>query len=59
MAKAKRRSHRELRVLTERDRCSRVVCQGRRKRGPKKYSALPAIVAFAVSLGDRHPRVRR
>ena len=59
MAKAKRCSHRELRVLTEKDRCSWVVCKGCRKRGPKKHSILLAIVAFAVSLGDQHPRRRR
>lgn len=57
---AKRCSHRKLEIKTERDRCSWVVCRsGCRKRGPKKHSVVMAIMAFAVSLGDQHPRSRR
>jgi hypothetical protein len=52
-------SHRQLEIKTEKDRCSWVKCKGCRKRGPKKHSVVMALMAFAVSLGDRHPRARR
>jgi hypothetical protein len=60
MAKAtKRCAHRHLKVLTEKDRCSWVVCQGCRKKGPKKHSVLLALVAFAVCIADQHPRKKK
>lgn len=52
-------AHRKLEVKTEKDRCSWVVCLSCRKRGPKKHSVIMALVAFAVSLGDQHPRRKR
>lgn len=58
MAEAKRCAHRALAIMTEKDRCSWVVCQRCRKRGPKKHSIVMALVAFAVALGDQHPRRR-
>lgn len=52
----KRCGHRKLEVKTEKDRCSWVVCTTCGKRGPKKHSVIMALVAFAVTLGDQHPR---
>lgn len=54
----KRCSHRFLVVKTEKDRCSWVVCRCG-KRGPKKHSIVLALVAFAVAIGDQHPRRKR
>lgn len=59
MAKVTRCAHRELRVRSEEDRCSWVECQKCGKRGPRKHSIIMALVAFAVSLGDQHPRAKR
>jgi hypothetical protein len=52
---AKRCAHRKLEVKTEKDRCSWVQCKCG-KRGPKKHSVVLALVAFAVAVGDQHPR---
>lgn len=58
--KPKRRcTHRWLRVLTERDRCSWVTCDQCGKTGPKKHSYLLALVAWALHTVNQHPRARR
>jgi hypothetical protein len=48
--------HRHLFVLTERDRCSWVVCCGCGKTSPRKHSYALAMLAFLVKIGDQHPR---
>lgn len=52
----KRCSHRCLTVKTEEDRCSWVVCQTCKRKGPAKHSYLTALIAFAMSTLDGHPR---
>lgn len=56
MKSQKRCSHRFLTVLTEKDRCSWVVCNGCDKRGPRKHSYMLALICFATSTVDQHPR---
>lgn len=52
-------THRNIEVKTERDRCSWVVCKGCRKRGPKKHSYMLALICFATSTVNQHPRKPR
>ena len=55
----KRCSHRHLVVRTERDRCSWVECTACLKRGPHKHSYALALIAWALSLTNQHPRGHR
>lgn len=48
--------HRKLDILTEKDRCSWVVCRTCKKSGPKKHSMTLALLAWIVSLANQHPR---
>ena len=54
----KRCTHRELVVRTERDRCSWVACRKCGKKGPKKHSYMLALICFATSTVNQHPRRR-
>jgi hypothetical protein len=53
---AKRCTHRQLVIRTERDRCSWVECALCKKRGPSKHSYLLALLAWALHLTNQHPR---
>ena len=52
-------SHRQLVVKTERDRCSWVQCTKCKKKGPKKHSYMLALICFATSTVNQHPRRKR
>ena len=49
-------AHRLIRVRTERDRCSWVVCEVCGKGGPAKHSYTLALLAWALHLVNQHPR---
>lgn len=51
-------AHRQLQVLTEKDRCSWVRCAKCGKTGPSKHSYTLALLAWALHLTNQHPRKR-
>ena len=55
----KRCTHRERVVRTESDRCSWVACRKCGKKGPKKHSYMLALICFATSTVNQHPRRKR
>lgn len=52
-------SHRNIEVKAERDRCSWAVCRECGKTGPKKHSYMLALICFATSTVNQHPRKRK
>lgn len=51
--------HRNLIIRTEADRCSWVECSNCPKKGPKKHSYMLALICFATSTVNQHPRGNR
>lgn len=58
MAKKQRCTHRLLRVMTEKDRCSWGKCLNCGLEGPKKHSYTLALMAWALFLTSDHPERR-
>lgn len=59
MATIMRCTHRQIRIRTERDRCSWVECMRCSVVGPKKHTYTHAVLAFLVATINQHPRKKR